>query len=87
MFSKVNPNGGAIAFGHPLGCTGARQVATLFNELGRTGKKIGVTSMWYVHLGADLSFLVLSSSCKNDEQHFCTSIPCLESAMLTSNSA
>ncbi|KAL9045734.1 MAG: hypothetical protein Q9206_007240 [Seirophora lacunosa] len=43
--SKVNPNGGAIAFGHPLGCTGARQVSTLFNELGRTGKKVGVTSM------------------------------------------
>ena len=43
--NKVNPNGGAIAFGHPLGCTGARQVSTLFNELGRTGKKIGVTSM------------------------------------------
>ncbi|KAL8744810.1 MAG: hypothetical protein Q9190_002982 [Brigantiaea leucoxantha] len=42
---QVNPNGGAIAFGHPLGCTGARQVSTLFNELGRTGKKIGVTSM------------------------------------------
>ncbi|MCJ1476589.1 3-ketoacyl-CoA thiolase with broad chain length specificity [Lambiella insularis] len=43
--AKVNPNGGAIAFGHPLGCTGARQVSTLFNELGRSGKKIGVTSM------------------------------------------
>ncbi|KAL8710681.1 MAG: hypothetical protein Q9220_004699 [cf. Caloplaca sp. 1 TL-2023] len=43
--SKVNPNGGAIAFGHPLGCTGARQVSTLFNELGRTNKKVGVTSM------------------------------------------
>ncbi|KAL8964820.1 MAG: hypothetical protein Q9197_006789 [Variospora fuerteventurae] len=43
--SKVNPNGGAIAFGHPLGCTGARQVSTLFNELGRTGQKVGVTSM------------------------------------------
>ncbi|MCJ1401267.1 3-ketoacyl-CoA thiolase with broad chain length specificity [Xylographa trunciseda] len=43
--SKVNPNGGAIAFGHPLGCTGARQVSTLFNELGRSGKKVGVTSM------------------------------------------
>ncbi|SLM39110.1 3-ketoacyl-coa thiolase peroxisomal a precursor [Lasallia pustulata] len=43
--NKVNPNGGAIAFGHPLGCTGARQVSTLFNELGRCGKKIGVTSM------------------------------------------
>jgi len=43
--SKVNPNGGAIAFGHPLGCTGARQVSTLLNELGRSGKKVGVTSM------------------------------------------
>ena len=42
---KVNPKGGAIAFGHPLGCTGARQVSTLFTELRRTGKKIGVTSM------------------------------------------
>ena len=42
---KVNPNGGAIAFGHPLGCTGARQVSTLFGELGRTGNKVGVTSM------------------------------------------
>ena len=40
---KVNPKGGAIAFGHPLGCTGARQVSTLFTELKRTGKKIGVT--------------------------------------------
>ena len=43
--NKVNPNGGAIAFGHPLGCTGARQVSTLFNELDRSGKKVGVTSM------------------------------------------
>lgn len=42
---KVNPKGGAIAFGHPLGCTGARQVSTLFSELKRTDKKIGVTSM------------------------------------------
>ena len=44
-FEKVNPKGGAIAFGHPLGCTGARQVSTLLTELHRTGKKIGVTSM------------------------------------------
>ncbi|GAM41679.1 3-ketoacyl-CoA thiolase [Talaromyces pinophilus] len=44
-FEKVNPKGGAIAFGHPLGCTGARQVSTLFTELKRTNKKIGVTSM------------------------------------------
>ncbi|KAI5292557.1 3-ketoacyl-CoA thiolase with broad chain length specificity [Ascosphaera acerosa] len=42
---KVNPKGGAIAFGHPLGCTGARQVSTLLTELRRTGRKIGVTSM------------------------------------------
>jgi len=41
---KINSKGGAIAFGHPLGCTGARQVSTLLTELKRTGKKIGVTS-------------------------------------------
>lgn len=42
---KVNPKGGAIAIGHPLGCTGARQLATLFTELHRTKKRLGVTSM------------------------------------------
>lgn len=42
---KLNPKGGAIALGHPLGCTGARQIATLFPELKRTGKKRGVVSM------------------------------------------
>jgi acetyl-CoA acyltransferase 1 len=42
---KVNPKGGAIALGHPLGCTGARQVATLLAELKRTGGKYGVVSM------------------------------------------
>ena len=42
---KVNPKGGAIAFGHPLGCTGARQVSTLLYELRRTGKQVGVSSM------------------------------------------
>ncbi len=44
-YAKVNPNGGAIALGHPLGCTGARQVATLFPEAKREGKKVVVTSM------------------------------------------
>lgn len=33
------------AFGHPLGCTGARQVVTALSELKRTGGKIAVTSM------------------------------------------
>lgn len=42
---KVNPLGGAIALGHPLGCTGARQVATLMHELRRTKKQLGVVSM------------------------------------------
>lgn len=42
---KVNPKGGAIAFGHPLGCTGARQVSTLLYELRRRKQQIGVTSM------------------------------------------
>ena len=42
---KLNPKGGAIALGHPLGATGARQIATLLPELKRTGKKLGVTSM------------------------------------------
>lgn len=42
---KVNPKGGAIAFGHPLGCTGARQVSTLLFELRRRKQQIGVTSM------------------------------------------
>ncbi|KAF2675117.1 acetyl-CoA acetyltransferase [Microthyrium microscopicum] len=44
-YEKINPKGGAIAFGHPLGMTGARQVSTLLYELKRTGKSIGVTSM------------------------------------------
>lgn len=42
---KVNVNGGAIAFGHPLGATGARQIATGLNELERRGGKVLVTSM------------------------------------------
>lgn len=44
---KVNVNGGAMAFGHPLGCTGARCVATLLNEMKRRGKdcRFGVISM------------------------------------------
>jgi len=42
---RVNPKGGAIALGHPLGCTGSRQIATLLPELKRTGGKLGVVSM------------------------------------------
>jgi acetyl-CoA acyltransferase 1 len=43
--NKVNVNGGAIAFGHPLGCTGARQIATGLNALRRAQGKVLVTAM------------------------------------------
>lgn len=41
---KVNPNGGAIALGHPLGATSGRMLATLLNEMGRKGEQVGVLS-------------------------------------------
>lgn len=43
--AKLNPKGGAIALGHPLGCTGSRQIATLLPELHRTKGRYGVVSM------------------------------------------
>ncbi len=43
--ARVNPNGGAIALGHPLGCTGAKLTATLLGELRRSGGRYGVVSM------------------------------------------
>ncbi len=42
--SKVNINGGAIALGHPLGCTGCKLTVQLMNDLGRLGKKYGMVS-------------------------------------------
>ncbi|EMC92778.1 hypothetical protein BAUCODRAFT_262728 [Baudoinia panamericana UAMH 10762] len=42
---KVNPKGGAIALGHPLGATGGRQLATLLPEMERQGVEMGVVSM------------------------------------------
>jgi acetyl-CoA acyltransferase len=43
--SKVNVNGGAIALGHPLGCSGTKLLATLLNELERTGGRYGLQTM------------------------------------------
>ncbi|BDG01505.1 acetyl-CoA C-acyltransferase [Anaeromyxobacter oryzae] len=43
--ARVNPLGGAIALGHPLGCTGAKLTATLLHELRRSGGRYGVVSM------------------------------------------
>ena len=42
---RVNQNGGAIALGHPLGCSGARLMTTLLNELERTGGRCGLQTM------------------------------------------
>ncbi|MFH1469484.1 MAG: thiolase family protein [Pseudomonadota bacterium] len=42
---KVNVHGGAIALGHPLGCTGAKLTATLLHELKHSGSRFGVVSM------------------------------------------
>ena len=42
---KVNVNGGAIALGHPLGCTGAKLTVQLIHEMKRRGSKYGVVSM------------------------------------------
>lgn len=54
--AKVNPNGGAIAIGHPLGVTGARQIATILRELKRTGGRYGVVSMC---IGGGMGFACL----------------------------
>jgi acetyl-CoA C-acetyltransferase len=42
---KLNPNGGAIALGHPLGASGTKLLATLLNELERTGGRYGLQTM------------------------------------------
>jgi acetyl-CoA C-acetyltransferase len=43
--ATVNPNGGAIALGHPIGATGTRLMATLLNELERRGGRYGLQTM------------------------------------------
>ncbi|QDE84775.1 MULTISPECIES: thiolase family protein [Myxococcus] len=53
---KVNPNGGAIALGHPLGVSGARMVATILRELKRRNGRYGVVSMC---IGGGMGFAAL----------------------------
>jgi acetyl-CoA acyltransferase len=43
--ARVNPDGGAIALGHPLGCSGARLLTTLVHGLVRTGGRVGLQTM------------------------------------------
>jgi acetyl-CoA acyltransferase len=42
---RVNPDGGAIALGHPLGCSGARILTTLLHRMNRTGSHQGLATM------------------------------------------
>ena len=45
LLARTNVNGGAIALGHPLGCSGTKLMATLLNELERTGGRYGLQTM------------------------------------------
>jgi len=54
---RVNPNGGAIAIGHPLGCSGARLALTVARQLQRTGKKYAVISLC-IGLGQGLAMVI-----------------------------
>jgi acetyl-CoA C-acetyltransferase len=44
LYERLNPNGGAVAIGHPTGCTGVRVTMTVAEELRRTGKRYGIAS-------------------------------------------
>ncbi len=55
--ATVNPNGGAIALGHPLGCTGARLMTTLVHEMGKTRARRGLVTLC-VGVGQGVATLV-----------------------------
>jgi acetyl-CoA acetyltransferase len=59
---KVNVNGGSIALGHPLGCSGVRLSTTLIREMNRRGSKYGLATMCVgVGQGASIIFEALPS--------------------------
>ena len=56
--AKLNVNGGSIALGHPIGCTGARIVVTLLHEMKRRGSKRGLATLCVSGgMGQSVSFL------------------------------
>ena len=57
---KLNPNGGAIALGHPLGCSGARILTTLLYELRRQGGRYGLATMC-IGVGQGISLIIQNS--------------------------
>lgn len=56
---KVNPNGGSIALGHPLGASGTRIMTTMLHELERAGKKRGLQTMCIAHGQATATIIEL----------------------------
>jgi acetyl-CoA acetyltransferase len=54
---KLNVNGGAIALGHPLGCSGARLMGTLIHEMKRRGSRYGLATMC-IGVGQGISTIV-----------------------------
>jgi acetyl-CoA acyltransferase len=57
MDEKVNLNGGAIALGHPFGCSGARITGTLLNVMRQNGGSMGIATMC-IGLGQGISTVV-----------------------------
>jgi acetyl-CoA acetyltransferase len=55
--AHVNPNGGAIAIGHPLGASGARLVTTAMWQLGRTGGRRAICTMC-IGVGQGIAMLI-----------------------------
>jgi acetyl-CoA C-acetyltransferase len=58
---RLNVNGGAIAIGHPLGCSGARLIGTLAHELRRRGGRYGVATMC-IGVGQGLAAIIENPS-------------------------
>jgi acetyl-CoA acetyltransferase len=54
---RVNPNGGAIALGHPLGASGARLATTAVNQLQRTGGRFAICTMC-IGVGQGIALLI-----------------------------
>ena len=61
--NKVNPQGGAIAIGHPLGCSGVRILSTLVHNLQRTGGRYGLAAMC-IGVGQGIAIVIENSSSK-----------------------
>jgi acetyl-CoA acyltransferase 1 len=61
-WSKMNPRGGAIALGHPFGCTGVRQIVTGLSECRRRKQKILVTTMC-LGTGMGMAGLFVNEQC------------------------